>query len=226
MRCGFQQRRSTRSSRDTGSTSYQPAGGFVTSRSVMIVLFLAIGADDTCKIRPGVDQFTAIDDCSRYLVAGLARRRSAAATLAFLDQVLEEMPFSIQRIQTDRGTEFFAEEVQRRLMDETIRFRPIPARSPYLNGKVERVQRTCLEEFWAATDPKAADIGDQLAIWVHHYNWHRSHESLHGDTPIDRVCQRSEKTPLWGAVSQAYDVTKERIQIRHQTVDTALRTLK
>jgi transposase len=66
---------------------------------------------DTCKIRPGIYQFTAIDDCSRYLVAGLARRRSAAATLGFLDQVLEEMPFSVQRVQTDRGTEFFAEEV-------------------------------------------------------------------------------------------------------------------
>ena len=61
---------------------------------------------DTCQIGPGLCQFTAIDDCSRYLVAGLARRRSVAATLGFLDQVLEEMPFTIQRIQTDRGTEF------------------------------------------------------------------------------------------------------------------------
>ena len=43
---------------------------------------------DTCKIRPGLYQFTAIDDCSRFLVAGLARRRSANAALAFLDQVL------------------------------------------------------------------------------------------------------------------------------------------
>jgi len=171
-------------------------------------------------------QRTAIDDCSRYLVAGLARRRSAAATLTFLDQVLEEMPFSVQRVQTDRGTEFFAEEVQRRLMDETIRFRPIPARSPHLNGKVERAQRTCLEEFWAATDLKAVDIGDQLALWVHHYNWHRSHESLHGDTPIDRVCQLADKTPLWAAVGDAYDPTKERIQIRHHVVDIALRALK
>ena len=45
--------------------------------------------------------------------------------MGFLDQVLEEMPFAIQRIQTDRGTEFFDEEVQRRLMAEAIRFRPI-----------------------------------------------------------------------------------------------------
>jgi transposase InsO family protein len=181
---------------------------------------------DTCKIRPGLYQFTAIDDCSRFLVASLARRRSAHATLRFLDQVLEEMPFPIQRLQTDRGTEFFAEEVQRRLMDEAIRFRPIPPRSPHLNGKVERAQRTTLEEFWAVADPKAADVGDQLALWVHHYNWHRSHESLHGDTPIDRVCQRADKTPLWAAVSNVYDPAKEHIQIRHHAVEMALRALK
>ena len=42
---------------------------------------------DTCKIRPGLYQFTAIDDCSRFLVAFLARRRSAHATLRFLGQV-------------------------------------------------------------------------------------------------------------------------------------------
>lgn len=32
---------------------------------------------ESCKIRPGLWQFTAIDDCSRYLVAGLAPRRRA-----------------------------------------------------------------------------------------------------------------------------------------------------
>jgi len=181
---------------------------------------------DTCKIRPGLYQFTAIDDCSRFLVAGLARRRSAGATLAFLDQVLEEMPFAIQRVQTDRGAEFFAEEVQRRLMGEAIRFRPIPPRSPHLNGKVERAQRTILEEFWATTDLKAADVDEQLALWVHHYNWHRSRESLHGDTPVDRVCERADKTPLRAAVCDAYHPTKERIQIRHHAVVIALRALK
>jgi hypothetical protein len=99
-------------------------------------------------------------------------------------------------------------------MDEAIRFRPIPPRSPHLNGKVERAQRTTLEEFWAATDPKAVDVAD-----------HRSHESLHGDTPIDRVCRRADKTPLWAAVSDAYDPAKEHIQIRQHAVEMALRTL-
>jgi hypothetical protein len=49
-------------------------------------------------------------------------------------------------------------------MGEAIRFRPIPPHSPHLNGKVERAQRTILEEFWAVVDPKAADVGKQLAL--------------------------------------------------------------
>jgi transposase InsO family protein len=147
---------------------------------------------DTCKLRPGLYQFTAVDDCSRYLVAALTRHRTAAATLAFLDQALDKMPFAIQRLQTDRGTEFFAKEMQRRLMAEAIRFRPVPPRSPHLNGKVERVQRTVLEEFWPTVDAKASHIADRLAEWVHHYNWHRSHEALNG-LNADRPCVRARQ---------------------------------
>jgi transposase InsO family protein len=136
---------------------------------------------DTYKIRPGPYQFTAIDDCGGFLVADEARHRNAKSTLAFLDQVRDEMSFSIQRIQTDRSAEFFAEEVQRRLMDEAIRFSAnTAARSPHLNGKVERVQRTVLEEFWDAADSKAADVGEQLAQWVSYYNWHRPMKACTG----------------------------------------------
>ncbi|HET8996248.1 MAG TPA: IS481 family transposase [Acetobacteraceae bacterium] len=181
---------------------------------------------DTCKIRPGLWQFAAVDDCSRYLVAGLAKRRSAAATLTFLDQVFEEMPFAIQRVQTDRGTEFFAKAVQRRLMSETVKFRPTPPRSPHLNGKIERAQRTVLEEFWATVDPRTPDIADRLAEWVHHYNWHRPHEALGGLSSIDRVCERIPKTPIWAEVEDSYDPAKERMQVREHAVDVALRALK
>lgn len=181
---------------------------------------------DSCKIRPGLWQFTAIDDCSRYLVAGLAPRRSAAAALTLLEQMFEEMPFAVQRVQTDRGTEFFVEAVQRRLMALSVKFRPIPPRSPHLNGKVERAQRTVLEEFWATVDSRAPDIADQLSQWVHHYNWHRPHEGLGGLCPIDRVCERADKTPIWSEVMDAYDATKERVQIRDHAVEMALRQLK
>ena len=57
---------------------------------------------DVCKIAAALYQYTAIDDCSRWKVMGLYPRRSGTSTLSFLDRLLEEMPFPIQRIQTDR----------------------------------------------------------------------------------------------------------------------------
>jgi hypothetical protein len=41
----------------------------------------------------------------------LYKRRTATNTLDFLEQVMERMPFPVQRIQTDRGQEFFAYKV-------------------------------------------------------------------------------------------------------------------
>lgn len=66
---------------------------------------------DTCKLGPGLYQYTSIDDCTRYRVLRIYKRRTAINTLDFLECVVEEMPFPIQRIQTDCGLEFFAEKV-------------------------------------------------------------------------------------------------------------------
>ncbi len=63
---------------------------------------------DVCKIGPRLYQYTAIDDCSRYQVVAIFPNRSARPTLAFLEQLVGEMPVSIRCIQTDRGQEFFA----------------------------------------------------------------------------------------------------------------------
>ncbi len=57
------------------------------------------------------------------------------------------MPFPIQRFQTDRGTEFFAEKVQKLFMQFNIKFRPNKPGSPHLNGKVEHSQKTDKTEF-------------------------------------------------------------------------------
>jgi transposase InsO family protein len=166
---------------------------------------------DVCKIRSGLYQYTAIDDCSRYQVVGIFPNKSATSTLAFLDQVVEEMPVSIQRIQTDRGQEFFAYKVQDRLRQWTIKFRPIRPRAPHLNGKVERVQRTALEEFWPTVDLDDPELEMKLAEWQHFYNWERPHDGLGGDVPIDRLCDRIHQAPLGEEIAATYDVERELI---------------
>lgn len=47
---------------------------------------------DVCKIGPGVYQYTAIDDCSRFQLVGIYPQRTAGNTLHFPERVLEEMP--------------------------------------------------------------------------------------------------------------------------------------
>ncbi|SFC83192.1 Homeodomain-like domain-containing protein [Parapedobacter composti] len=181
---------------------------------------------DVCKIAPGLYQYTAIDDCSRFKVLALYPRRTAANTLRFLELVLEQMPFPIQRIQTDRGNEFFAEKFQKTLMDYSIKFRPVKPRSPHLNGKVERSQRTDLDEFYSTVDLKDPELPDLLSQWQFHYNWFRAHSSLSGKAPIDVVNSLSDKTPFWDEVGEMYDESKERLRVQNYRLDLQLNGVK
>ena len=133
---------------------------------------------DVCKIGPKVYQFTAIDDCTRLKVVRLYPNKESNSTLLFLEEVLREFPFPVQRFQTDRGKEFMAHAVQRRLMELHIKFRPTKPRSPHLNGKVERTQLTDLEEFYSQVDLKTPDLVEQLQQWQEYYNRERRHGSL------------------------------------------------
>jgi transposase InsO family protein len=167
---------------------------------------------DTCKIRPGLHQHTAIDDCSRWQVVGLYPRRTAADTRDFLEHVLEGMPFPVQRVQTDRGGEFFAYGVQDDLRERHIKFRPNRPRAPYLNGKVERVQRTALEEFWPTVDPEDPGLTAQLEAWRTFYDHHRPHGALGGGTPAERITELTATIPSLEAIHAAYDPSREFIR--------------
>ncbi len=121
------------------------------------------------------------------------------------------MPFAIQRIQTDRGKEFFAYCFQEKLREYSIKFRPIKPRSPHLNGKVERSHQTDLQECYLLADLKDPHLNDRLEEWQFHYNWYRPHSSLKGKTPMDIVVEKSAITPLGEDVEAKYDPDKEPI---------------
>jgi hypothetical protein len=103
-----------------------------------------------------------------------------------------------------------------------IKFRPIKPRSPQLNGKVERAQRTALEELWSWAAPKAVDLGQQLQEWPHHYIWERAHTASAGITPIDRCRSLFDKTPFHEEVAANFDPANERIRVQHYPSDRAL----
>ena len=182
---------------------------------------------DVCKIAGGIYQYTAIDDCTRYKVLAIYKRRTAKNTLDFLDQVMDRMPFPVQRIQTDRGKEFFAYEVQERLMEYGIKFRPIKPASPHLNGKVERAQRTDLDEFYSSvSDIKAPNLEEELGYWEFYYNWHRPHSSLGGKTPNEKFIELIHQTPLHKEVNENYDPKKERVIMQNYKAEIELKKLK
>src|SRR3954453_14911379 len=177
---------------------------------------------DTCKIAPGLYQYTAIDDCTRIRVLAVYKRRSAANWLLFLEKVIEEFPFPIQRIQTDRAREFFAYAFQEKLMEYGIKFRPLKPASPHLNGKVERSQRTDLEEFYATVNLCAEDLAERLDDWQSHYNEFRVHGSLDGRTPWQVRYERAQRTPLFEEVDALYDESVERIRHPNYRIDLQL----
>ncbi len=181
---------------------------------------------DTCQIAPGLYQYTAVDDCTRIRCLALYKRRTAANSLLFLEQIIEEMPFPIQRIQTDRGREFFAYKFQEQLKKYAIKFRPIKPASPHLNGKVERSQRTDLEEFYPTVDLQDPDLSDKLRDWQDYYNEFRPHGSLDGKTPWEKWNDLVMQTPYQDEVEAAFDDSKERLRLQNYRNDLYWQKLK
>lgn len=133
------------------------------------------------------------------------------------------MPFSVQRVQTDRGREFFGLAFQERLREYDIKFRPTKPRSPHLNGKVERSQQTDYQEFYTAANLKDPLLNDRLEEWQFHHNWHRAHSSLKGKIPMDVVTVESALTPLWEDIEAKYDPAKEPIREQNYGWERKLR---
>ena len=62
-------------------------------------------------------------------------------------------------------------------------------------GKVERVQRTSLEESWPTVDLGNPELEEKLAEWQHFYDWDPPHDSVGGRPPIDRLCDLLRQSP-------------------------------
>jgi transposase InsO family protein len=143
---------------------------------------------DTMDLRPvpGVvmKQFTARDVVSRWDVLELAPGATAAAATRMLEAVVTRMPFAVQAISVDGGSEFMAgfEEACRA---RAIALYVLPPRSPKLHGSVERANRTHAEEFHQVTlaEPTLAGLAPEMRAWEAVYNEVRPHQALGYLTP-------------------------------------------
>lgn len=148
------------------------------------------GQMDLKYLPQGRYQLTLVDDCSRFLAATVLSQRTTAAVCRALPQLLHTFPFSLRCIQTDNGSEFgrALTLLLRRLGIRHTRIRP---RSPHLNGKVERVQRTMQEEHWDGVAPGSLEAWERgLQDYVRFYNRKRLHSALAYGTPRAYALQR------------------------------------
>jgi transposase InsO family protein len=140
-------------------------------------------------------QFTAIDDCTRLRVLRIYPQLNQKTAIQFADYVLERLPFRVEVIQTDNGAEFQS-LFHYHLLDRGISHDYIKPRTPRLNGKVERSHRIDNEEFYQLLDGMVIDdtkvFNDKLREWEDFYNYHRPHGGLGGQTPYERLKQRTQ----------------------------------
>ena len=153
---------------------------------------------DTLDVRPlpGVvlKQFTAGDVVSRWDVLEAHGRATSRTAAAFIDALLERMPFPVKAIQVGGGSEFqdlFKAECQSR----GIRLFVLPPHSPKLNGHVERAQPTHTEEFYELTGTAfdLAELNKALRKWEHIYEPY-AHISLSATSLLHNSCNSTITT--------------------------------
>ena len=178
---------------------------------------------DSMKVANGLYQFTAIDDCTRMRVLGLYTDHTGASAAHFFEErVLKEMPFPVERVQTDRGSEFVSGQFVDLLRTHHVKLRPNRPRAPHLNGKVERSQQTDRMEFYALEIHgkgkrrrviERAGLEERLAEWQVFYNEQRAHSGLGGKTPRERLEEVESLTPSRAEMDGRFDERKERTSV-------------
>ncbi len=140
-------------------------------------------------------QFTAVDDCTRIRVLKIFDACNQKTAIQFIDEVIHRLPFRIQVIQTDNGAEFQS-RFHWHLQDQDICHVYIKPRTPRLNGKVERSHRIDEQEFYQLLDKDGVSddihlFNTKLREWEKYYNYHRPHGGLDGQTPYERLRQKT-----------------------------------
>ncbi|MBZ3907104.1 IS481 family transposase [Streptomyces griseiscabiei] len=136
---------------------------------------------------------SAVDDHTRVAYSEIHPDEKADTCAAFLRRAAAFFAASgidrIERVLTDNAWPYRKSFAwQQALADLGATGKLTRAYRPQTNGKVERFNRTLLDE-WAYLRPYTSNTerADALADFLHTYNHHRCHTALGGQPPITRV---------------------------------------
>jgi transposase InsO family protein len=131
-----------------------------------------------------------IDDHSRLAYSEILtdeRKETVVAFWARATAWFNDRGITVARVLTDNGSAYRSKLFAAALGTAVTHKRTRPYR-PQTNGKVERFNRTLLEE-WAYARPYASEAERVAAYpdFLHRYNHHRGHTALGGQPPAARV---------------------------------------
>ncbi len=116
------------------------------------------------------------------------------------------------RLITDNGANCTSHAFGRSINAFIGRYQRTRAYAPHHNGKIERYQRLMTNEcFYARADNSEAERRNAIEIWVHHYNYHRSHTACGDQSPASRLHTSvgghhipSSESERWAAMGRAH----------------------
>jgi transposase InsO family protein len=136
-----------------------------------------------------------VDDHSRLAYSEILadeRKETAVAFWQRAQTFFASHGITVKRVLTDNGSCYKSRLWAQALADAAITHKRTRPYRPQTNGKVERFNRTLLDE-WAYARPYRSET-ERRAVhthWLHTYNHHRGHTALGGHPPLSRVTNLS-----------------------------------
>lgn len=145
--------------------------------------------------------FAGIDDFSRELYGVILPDKTQHSSKKFMEQVLDECPYTIEQVYSDNGTEYKGNPKHHAFanlcIENKIEQRFTKVRCPRTNGKAERVIRTIMDMWHNKIEFKSRQHRKTEFIrFINYYNTVKSHKGIDGRTPLEQLIRYFYPTEL------------------------------
>jgi transposase-like protein len=154
--------------------------------------------------------YVAVDRTSKFAFVQVVRKTGRTSASAFLEALIEAVPYKIHTVLTDNGVQFtfprrYADGPTARYVthmfgmrcqENDIEHRLTKVKHPWTNGQVERMNRTIKEATVKRYHYHShGQFEAHLADFVSAYNFGRRLKTLNGLTPYEFICKVWTKEP-------------------------------
>ena len=135
--------------------------------------------------------FVAVDDHARIGFTDVYQDEKTGSAIQFLQNMrayFKSLGVTVRRLLTDNGSAFRSRKFAAACQQLGIEHKFTRAYRPQTNGKAERFIQSALREWaYGFTYQNSNQRTEALDAWIHHYNWHRPHQGIHGVAPMARL---------------------------------------